>query len=187
MTSSLSQWTGGSRKLDGGLPSAQVASTSVSQHNTRSSARRRCSIQKGGNMELWKSSTFWPDKVCIDQQHIADGLRILPVNVTTCLRLLVLCGPLTRFVIGAFGDSPRSWYLSCWRWFVPRYLAPGSCLDAVVWLQLLEKGCLIQIVAAFLVACWQWWWWFCFGGWQLHGLYNESPGLSCKSSCPWSL
>jgi len=37
--------------------------------------------------------TFWVDKFCIDQRQIADGLRLLPVNVMACRQVLVLCGP----------------------------------------------------------------------------------------------
>ena len=33
--------------------------------------------------------TFWLDNVCIDQECIADGLKVLPVNVMTCLRWCV--------------------------------------------------------------------------------------------------
>jgi hypothetical protein len=36
--------------------------------------------------------TFWLDKVCIDQNAIADGLRALPVYVMACNKMLVLCG-----------------------------------------------------------------------------------------------
>ena len=36
--------------------------------------------------------TFWLDKVCIDQDAIADGLRALPINVMACSKFLVLCG-----------------------------------------------------------------------------------------------
>ena len=36
--------------------------------------------------------TFWIDKVCIDQNRIADGLRTLPVNVMQCSKMMVLCG-----------------------------------------------------------------------------------------------
>ena len=32
-------------------------------------------------------------QVCIDQENIADGLRVLPVNVMACRRMLVLFGP----------------------------------------------------------------------------------------------
>eukprot|EP00929_Paragymnodinium_shiwhaense_P087190 TRINITY_DN47462_c0_g1_i1.p1 TRINITY_DN47462_c0_g1~~TRINITY_DN47462_c0_g1_i1.p1 ORF type:complete len:990 (-),score=78.16 TRINITY_DN47462_c0_g1_i1:56-3025(-) len=39
-----------------------------------------------------RSPTFWLDKVCIDQRHIADGLKVLPVNVMACRQVLVLCG-----------------------------------------------------------------------------------------------
>lgn len=37
--------------------------------------------------------TFWVDKMCINQRQIADGLRVLPVNVMACKEVLVLCGP----------------------------------------------------------------------------------------------
>ena len=36
--------------------------------------------------------TFWLDKVCINQERIADGLKVLPVNVMACRQVLVLCG-----------------------------------------------------------------------------------------------
>lgn len=36
--------------------------------------------------------TFWFDKVCIDQTKISDGLKVLPVNVMACSKMLVLCG-----------------------------------------------------------------------------------------------
>merc|ERR1712039_223171 len=36
--------------------------------------------------------TFWLDKVCIDQTNIGDALRVLPVYVMACKRMLVLCG-----------------------------------------------------------------------------------------------
>jgi len=40
-----------------------------------------------------RSPTFWLDKVCIDQNNIGDGLKVLSVNVMQCRRMLVLCGP----------------------------------------------------------------------------------------------
>jgi hypothetical protein len=36
--------------------------------------------------------TLWLDKVCIDQDRITDGLKVLPINVTASHRMLVLCG-----------------------------------------------------------------------------------------------
>lgn len=36
--------------------------------------------------------TFWIDKFCIDQSEIADGLRVLPVNVMSCRKMLCLSG-----------------------------------------------------------------------------------------------
>ena len=36
--------------------------------------------------------TFWLDKVCIDQTRISDCLKVLPVNVMACQKLLALCG-----------------------------------------------------------------------------------------------
>ena len=39
-----------------------------------------------------RSPTIWLDKVCIDQDNISDGLKVLPVNVMACNKMLVLCG-----------------------------------------------------------------------------------------------
>lgn len=36
--------------------------------------------------------TFWLDKVCIDQSNISDGLKVLPINVMACDKMLILCG-----------------------------------------------------------------------------------------------
>ena len=36
--------------------------------------------------------SFWLDKACIDQENIADGLRILPVSVMACNVVLATCG-----------------------------------------------------------------------------------------------
>jgi len=36
--------------------------------------------------------TFWLDKVCIDQQALSDGLKVLPINVMACNKMLILCG-----------------------------------------------------------------------------------------------
>jgi len=36
--------------------------------------------------------TFWIDKFCINQNEIADGLRVLPVNVMSCRKMLCLSG-----------------------------------------------------------------------------------------------
>ncbi|CAE7227700.1 unnamed protein product [Symbiodinium natans] len=36
--------------------------------------------------------TFWIDKFCINQKQIADGLRVLPVNVMSCRKMLCLSG-----------------------------------------------------------------------------------------------
>lgn len=40
-----------------------------------------------------REPTFWLDKACIDQDNIQDGLKVLPVNVMACQKMLVLCGP----------------------------------------------------------------------------------------------
>jgi len=39
-----------------------------------------------------REPTFWLDKCCIDQHSIADGLKVLPVNLMACKQVLVLCG-----------------------------------------------------------------------------------------------
>ena len=36
--------------------------------------------------------TFWLDIVCIDQDAIADGLRVLPLNIMACRQVLALVG-----------------------------------------------------------------------------------------------
>lgn len=50
--------------------------------------------------EHGRKPTFWFDKCCIDQNAISDGLKVLPVNIVACKRVLVLCGPtyINRFV-----------------------------------------------------------------------------------------
>jgi len=40
-----------------------------------------------------REPTFWFDKTCIDQANIADGLKVLPINVMACNKMLILCGP----------------------------------------------------------------------------------------------
>jgi hypothetical protein len=37
--------------------------------------------------------TFWFDKVCINQNNIIEGLRVLPINVMACQKMLILWGP----------------------------------------------------------------------------------------------
>ena len=39
-----------------------------------------------------RDPTFWLDKVCIDQDNISDGLKVLPINVMACRKMLVLAG-----------------------------------------------------------------------------------------------
>lgn len=39
-----------------------------------------------------REPTFWLDKTCIDQRNIGNGLRVLPINVMSCERMLVLWG-----------------------------------------------------------------------------------------------
>ena len=39
----------------------------------------------------WPS--FWLDKVCIDQSQITNGLKVLPINVCACDKMLCLIGP----------------------------------------------------------------------------------------------
>jgi hypothetical protein len=36
--------------------------------------------------------TFWLDCVCFDQADLSNSLRVLPVNIQACDRVLVLCG-----------------------------------------------------------------------------------------------
>eukprot|EP00947_MAST-08B_sp_MAST-8B-sp1_P001870 g1870.t1 len=60
---------------------------------------------------------YWLDKVCIDQQNITDGLRVLVVNVMACRKVLVVCGKtyterlwciLELFVLFAFSDDEKA-------------------------------------------------------------------------------
>lgn len=39
-----------------------------------------------------RDPTFWFDKTCIDQQRLADGLRVLPVTIMACDKVLMLYG-----------------------------------------------------------------------------------------------
>lgn len=61
--------------------------------------------------------TFWFDKVCFDQNNISDGLKVLPINVMVCNKVLVLYGPSypTRlwciwelFVLFSFADTKEA-------------------------------------------------------------------------------
>lgn len=36
--------------------------------------------------------TFWLDRVCIDQSNLADGLRVLPINIASCHKMIALVG-----------------------------------------------------------------------------------------------
>lgn len=36
--------------------------------------------------------TFWFDKVCINQHEISNGLRVLPITIMSCEKMLILCG-----------------------------------------------------------------------------------------------
>merc|ERR1712232_1036707 len=40
-----------------------------------------------------RDPTFWLDKACIDQANIRDGLKVLPINIMSARRVLVLWGP----------------------------------------------------------------------------------------------
>ena len=64
-----------------------------------------------------REPTFWLDKVCIDQENIADGLKVLCINVTACNKLLVVCGKtyfqrlwclLELFMMFAFADEENA-------------------------------------------------------------------------------
>ena len=64
-----------------------------------------------------REATFWLDKVCIDQENIADGLKVLCINVTACNTLLVVCGKtyfqrlwclLELFMMFAFADEENA-------------------------------------------------------------------------------
>lgn len=61
--------------------------------------------------------TFWLDKVCIDQRSIQDGLKVLPININACDKVLVLCGATyphrlwcvwELFTLFAFADDSKA-------------------------------------------------------------------------------
>lgn len=43
-------------------------------------------------LKYYRYPTFWFDKVCIDQNNIGLGLKVLPINVMACRWMLILCG-----------------------------------------------------------------------------------------------
>ena len=49
------------------------------------------------------------DKVCIDQNNIADDLLILSVNVIACQRCMCFVDSRLQRVPGASGSSSRCW------------------------------------------------------------------------------
>ena len=40
-----------------------------------------------------REPTFWLDIACIDQSTISDGLKVLPINLMACRKVLVVVGP----------------------------------------------------------------------------------------------
>lgn len=48
---------------------------------------------------------MWLDKLCIDQQNIADDLQCLPVFLMACKKLLILAGP--KIIIIEYDLIPR--------------------------------------------------------------------------------
>jgi hypothetical protein len=74
-------------------------------------------IKKHFEAKHKREATFWLDKVCIDQENIADGLKVLCINVTACNTLLVVCGKtyfqrlwclLELFMMFAFADEENA-------------------------------------------------------------------------------
>lgn len=51
-----------------------------------------CKVVEAFKKKNGRGPTLWLDKVCIDQTAIADGLRVLPVNVVACDKMLVMWG-----------------------------------------------------------------------------------------------
>eukprot|EP00746_Dinoflagellata_sp_MGD_P125109 gnl/MRDRNA2_/MRDRNA2_59810_c0_seq1.p2 gnl/MRDRNA2_/MRDRNA2_59810_c0~~gnl/MRDRNA2_/MRDRNA2_59810_c0_seq1.p2 ORF type:complete len:170 (+),score=41.66 gnl/MRDRNA2_/MRDRNA2_59810_c0_seq1:790-1299(+) len=39
-----------------------------------------------------RDPTFWLDICCMNQQELSDGLRVLPINLMSCNKMLVLMG-----------------------------------------------------------------------------------------------
>ena len=67
--------------------------------------------------------------MCIDQENIADGLRVLPVNVMACRRMLVLFGPTY---------PTRLWCV--WELFTLCSFLPAADASEHVQLQLFGEG-----------------------------------------------
>ena len=51
---------------------------------------------------------MWFDKLCIDQDNIADALRCLPIFVSSCDRLLILCGDTCKKTMTRATHTPDS-------------------------------------------------------------------------------
>ena len=49
-------------------------------------------VSHGFQQKHGRDPTFWLHKVCIDQNNIGDGLKVLSVIVMQCTKMLVLCG-----------------------------------------------------------------------------------------------
>jgi hypothetical protein len=52
-----------------------------------------CEVAEDFMLAYGRHPTFWFDKVCINQNNIIEGLRVLPINVMACQKMLVLWGP----------------------------------------------------------------------------------------------
>ena len=64
-----------------------------------------------------REATFWLDKVCLSQSNVSVALKVLCINVTSCNKLLVVCGKtyfqrlwclLELFMMFAFADEENA-------------------------------------------------------------------------------
>ena len=53
---------------------------------------RRCAPLRTGPLATPPCGPVRAAEVCIDQENIGDGLKVLPVNVMACTRMVALCG-----------------------------------------------------------------------------------------------
>ena len=66
-------------------------------HSWRDPAQQKWDVLQAKRIEFigqnHREPKIWFDKICIDQNNIKDTLMCLPVFLSGCKRLLVLCGP----------------------------------------------------------------------------------------------
>ena len=111
--------------------------------------------------------TFWIDKFCIDQNEIADGLRVLPVNVMSCRKMLCLSGKTYHNRLWCAWELCV--LLSALICFVVHF--PGPCVFSRLWNWYELVGRCREWAQTFALVCSQSW---------------TVWGPSCQWRWPWS-